>query len=150
MSEFAQARAVVPLGLAQTLAWASSYYLPAMLAAPMARELGIATPTVFAAFSVALVVSAIVGPWCGRLIDHHGRRPVLMGTSGLFAGALFALGMADSAPALFAAWALMGIAMGSGLYEAAFASLVRLYGHDSRNAITGITLCGRWAPRRSP
>ncbi|WP_128003349.1 MFS transporter [Piscinibacter defluvii] len=145
MNESAQARTVVPLGLAQTLAWASSYYLPAMLAAPMARDLGVATPTVFAAFSAALVVSAIVGPWSGRLIDHHGGRPVLMGTSVLFAAALVALGMADSAPALFAAWALMGIAMGSGLYEAAFASLVRLYGHDSRNAITGITLMAGFA-----
>lgn len=145
MSESAQARTVVPLGLAQTLAWASSYYLPAMLAAPMARDLGVATPMVFAAFSLALVVSAIVGPWSGRLIDHHGGRPVLMGTSGLFAAALVALGTADSAAALFAAWALMGLAMGSGLYEAAFATLVRLYGHDSRNAITGITLMAGFA-----
>jgi hypothetical protein len=29
---------------------------------------------------------------------------------------------------LFAAWALLGLAMGAGLYEAAFATLVRLYG----------------------
>ena len=120
MKTNAQTRAVVPLGLAQTLAWASSYYLPAMLAAPMARDLGIATPTVFAAFSVALVVSAFVGPWSGRLIDRHGGRPVLIGTSLLFAAGLAALGMADSTTTLFAAWALMGIAMGSGLYEAAF------------------------------
>ena len=35
---------VAALGTAQTLAWASSYYLPAMLAAPMARDLGIAPP----------------------------------------------------------------------------------------------------------
>ena len=49
---------VFKLGSAQTLAWASSYYLPAMLAAPMARDLGLATPTVFAAFSLALLVSA--------------------------------------------------------------------------------------------
>lgn len=145
MSESARARAVVPLGLAQTLAWASSYYLPAMLAVPMARDLGVGTPTVFAAFSLALVVSAIVGPWSGRLIDHHGGRPVLMGTNVLFAAGLVALGVADSTPALFAAWALLGLAMGSGLYEAAFASLVRLYGHDSRNAITGITLMAGFA-----
>jgi predicted MFS family arabinose efflux permease len=145
MKTSAQARAVVPLGLAQTLAWASSYYLPAMLAAPMARDLGIATPTVFAAFSVALVVSACVGPWSGRFIDRHGGRPVLIGTSLLFAAGLAALGMADSVTTLFAAWALMGIAMGSGLYEAAFAALVRLYGHGSRNAITGITLMAGFA-----
>jgi len=35
---------VAGLGSAQTLAWASSYYLPAMLAAPMARELGVSPP----------------------------------------------------------------------------------------------------------
>ena len=145
MKTSAQSRAVVPLGLAQTLAWASSYYLPAMLAAPMARDLGIATPTVFAAFSAALVVSAFVGPWSGRLIDRHGGRPVLIGTSLLFAAGLAGLGMADSATTLFAAWALMGLAMGSGLYEAAFAALVRLYGHSSRNAITGITLMAGFA-----
>ena len=145
MKTSAQARAVVPLGLAQTLAWASSYYLPAMLAAPMARDLGIATPTVFAAFSASLVVSAVVGPGTGRLIDRHGGRPVLIGTSVLFATGLAALGLADSAVALFAAWALMGVAMGSGLYEAAFAALVRLYGHNSRNAITGITLMAGFA-----
>jgi len=34
----------------------------------------------------------------------------------------------------------LGIAMAAGLYEAAFASMTRLYGHDSRGAITGITL----------
>jgi MFS family permease len=68
-------RTVAALGSAQTLAWASSYYLPAMLAAPMARELGVATPTVFAAFSLALVVSALLGPLAGRAIDRWGGRP---------------------------------------------------------------------------
>ena len=53
-----KAATVLALGSAQTLAWASSYYLPAVLAAPMARDLGVATPTVFAAFSSALLVSA--------------------------------------------------------------------------------------------
>ena len=32
---------VLALGTAQTLAWASSYYVPAVLAAPMARDLGV-------------------------------------------------------------------------------------------------------------
>lgn len=31
---------ITALGTVQTLAWASSYYLPAMLAVPMARDLG--------------------------------------------------------------------------------------------------------------
>ncbi len=136
---------VVTLGTAQTLAWASSYYLPAMLAAPMARDLGVATPTVFAAFSVALVISALVGPTTGRMIDLHGGRPVLMSTNLVFAAGLTALGLAQGPLMMFAAWALLGLAMGSGLYEAAFAALVRLYGHESRNPITGITLLAGFA-----
>lgn len=136
---------VAALGSAQTLAWASSYYIAALLAAPMARELRLREPTVFLAFSLALVVSAFVGPWAGRTIDRHGGRQLLMGTNLLFAAGLAALGLAQGPWTLFAAWALLGLAMGAGLYEAAFATLVRLYGHDSRNAITGITLIAGFA-----
>ena len=140
-----RARAVTALGLAQTLAWASSYYLPAMLAAPMARDLGVSVPTVFAAFSVALVVSALLGPYAGRAIDRWGGRPVLMGTNLVFALGLAGLGTAQSPVWMFAAWVVLGIGMGSGLYEAAFAALVRLYGHHSRGAITGVTLFAGFA-----
>lgn len=136
---------VAALGSAQTLAWASSYYIAALLAAPMARELGLREPTVFLAFSVALVVSAFVGPWAGRTIDRRGGRQLLMGTNLLFAAGLAALGLAQGTWTLFAAWVVLGLAMGAGLYEAAFATLVRLYGHDSRNAITGITLIAGFA-----
>lgn len=140
-----RAGVVAALGGAQTLAWASSYYLPAVLAAPMARELGIGTPAVFLAFSLALVVSAGVGPVSGRLIDRLGGRPVLMGTNLLFAAGLAALGAVQGPWGLAAAWVLIGVAMGSGLYEAGFAALVRLYGRDARNSITGITLIAGFA-----
>jgi len=136
---------VAALGTAQTLSWASSYYLVAILAAPMARDLGTGVPTVFAAFSGALIVSALIGPRAGRAIDRHGGRSVLMATSVLFALGLAALGLAHDPWTLFAAWALMGLAMGSGLYEAAFATLVRLYGQDARGAITGVTLVAGFA-----
>jgi predicted MFS family arabinose efflux permease len=136
---------VVALGSAQTLAWASSYYLPAVLAAPMARDLGVATPTVFAAFSVALLVSAALGPHAGRAIDRWGGRVVLAGTNVVFAVGLAALAFAQGRWTLFIAWAVLGIGMGSGLYEAAFAALVRLYDAGSRGAITGITLIAGFA-----
>lgn len=138
-------RVVLTLGTAQTLAWASSYYLPAMLARPMAADLGVAEPTVFAAFSAALGVSALVGPQAGRSIDRWGGRPVLMATSGLFALGLALMAGAQGPLGLFAAWAVLGLAMGSGLYEAAFASLVRLYGTGARSGITGITLIAGFA-----
>ena len=136
---------IAGLGLAQTIAWASSYYLPAMLAVPMARDLGVAPATVFGALSAALLISAALGPLAGRLIDRHGGRPLLILTSLLFAAGLGALALAQDAVGLFAAWTIIGVAMSMGLYEAAFATLVHLYGRDARRAITGITLIAGFA-----
>ena len=141
----AQLRTVVALGSAQTLAWASSYYLPAVLAAPIARDLGVAAPTVFAAFSAALLVAAALGPRAGAAIDRWGGRPVLVATNVVFAVGLAVLAAANGVAMLFIAWAILGIAMACGLYEGAFAALVRLYGAGSRNAITGITLIAGFA-----
>lgn len=135
----------VLLGVAQTLGWASSYYLPAVLAGAIGKDTGISTSTVFGAFSVALLVSAGIGPIAGRLIDRLGGRPVLIVSNLVFAAGLAALSQATHAGHVFAAWALMGLAMGSGLYEAAFATVVRLHGQDARRAITGITLFAGFA-----
>lgn len=136
---------VAALGTAQTLAWGSSYYLPAMLAAPIARELNAPSFTVFAAFSIALVVSAALGPHAGRSIDRFGGRPVLMTSNLIFAAGLLGLSRVDSVIELLLAWVVIGIAMGSGLYEAAFATVVRLQGEKARGAITGITLLAGFA-----
>ncbi|WP_411879908.1 MFS transporter [Polaromonas sp. YR568] len=145
MTTTSRAATIVQLGIAQTLAWASSYYLPAILAVPMARELGVSTPTVFAAFSAALVVSALLGPAAGKAIDRHGGRPVLAANSLVFAAGLIVLALAQGPVGLFAGWVILGIAMAAGLYEAAFAALVHLYGKDARGAITGITLFAGFA-----
>lgn len=136
---------VLRLGTTQTLAWASSYYLPALLAAPLAAELGMAVTHVFGAFTLALVISALVGPGAGRAIDRHGGRTVLRATNLLFAAGLAALGLAQAEWQVWAAWCVIGLAMGSGLYDAAFATLVRLYPVSARNAITGITLIAGFA-----
>lgn len=138
-------RVVGALGAAQTLAWASSFYLPAVLAGPMSRGLGLPVTQVFAAFSLALLVSAAVGPLAGRAIDRFGGRPVLIATNLVFALGLLALSRAEGPWGLFAAWVVIGIGMGSGLYEAAFAALVRLYGHAARDGITGVTLLAGFA-----
>jgi len=45
---------ILALGTTQTLAWASSYYLPAILADPIGRDLGMSANWIFAAFSAAL------------------------------------------------------------------------------------------------
>ena len=133
------------LGTAQTLAWGSTYYLPALLARPMADGLGLPISQIWIAFTVALLASAVLGPFAGRAIDRWGGRPVLMGTSVLFALGLASLSQVQGSTSLMLAWLLIGMAMGSGLYEAAFAALVRLQGTQARAAITGITLIAGFA-----
>jgi MFS family permease len=46
---------------------------------------------------------------------------------------------------LFAAWAILGLGMALGLYDAGFAALTALYGDQARGPITGITLIAGFA-----
>jgi MFS family permease len=136
---------ILALGTTQTLAWASSYYLPAILADPIARDLGVSSNWIFAAFSGSLVISAVLGPRVGRQIDLFGGRPVLSMSNLTLAAGLGLLGVTTSIPVLIAAWLLLGIGMGFGLYDAAFGALGRIYGETARRAITGITLIAGFA-----
>jgi MFS family permease len=138
-------RVVAALGTAQTLAWGSSYYLPAILADPIARDLGISSNWFFAAFSASLVISGLLGPRVGRQIDRVGGRQVLCASSVVLAAGLALLGASASVWMMSMAWLLLGIGMGLGLYDAAFGALGRIYGSDARASITGITLIAGFA-----
>src|SRR4051794_34616402 len=130
---------IIALGITQTLAWASSMYLPAILADPIARDLGVSSNWVFGAFSGALVLSALIGPRVGRQIDLVGGRSVLSMSNLMLAAGLALLGFTTSIPLLVIAWLLLGIGMGAGLYDAAFAALGRIYGDAARPSIPGLT-----------
>ena len=136
---------VAALGAAQTIGWASSYYIPAVLAAPMAAGFGLSPVWVFGAFSMAMVFSALIGPWAGGRIDRIGGRGVLMSSNLTFALGLTLLAVAPSPVILFTGWAVVGLGMGIGLYEAAFATLAGIYGKEARGPITGITLIAGFA-----
>jgi MFS family permease len=136
---------ILALGTAQTLAWASSVYLPAILADPIAHDLGVSANWIFGAYSGALVIAGLLGPRIGRQIDRVGGRPVLSISNLTLAGGLALLGFTHSIPMLMAAWLLLGIGMGYGLYDAAFGALGRIYGEGARGAITGITLIAGFA-----
>ncbi|HXP04363.1 MAG TPA: MFS transporter [Stellaceae bacterium] len=136
---------VAALGSTQTLAWASSYYLPAILGAPIAKTLGLAPSLFFGIFSVALLLSSGLAPIVGRVIDRHGGRPVLALSNVVLAMGLAMLGLAQGVGGLIAAWLVLGVGTAMGLYSPAFATLTRLYGVGARAPITGITLFAGFA-----
>jgi predicted MFS family arabinose efflux permease len=136
---------VSALGTTQTLAWASSYYLPAILADDIAAGTGTSRPWVFGIFSGSLLLSAALSPWVGRMIDRRGGHGVLVASNVVFAAGLAALAVSTGIVTLAAAWCLLGIGMALGLYDAAFATLTGIFGREARSPITGITLFAGFA-----
>ncbi|MFC0190667.1 MULTISPECIES: MFS transporter [Aureimonas] len=137
---------VIPaLGVFEILAWGSSYYLPAVLALPIATDTGWPLPWIIGGLTVGLLVSAAASPWIGATIGRAGGRAVLASGAVLLASGLAVLGSAANLPTFLAGWLAMGLGMGMGLYDPAFATLGRLYGSDARSAITTLTLWGGFA-----
>jgi len=96
-----RALVVGALGLARTLAWGSSYYLPAILAGPISAGVGVPRSWVFGALSSALLIAAFAGPAVGRIVDRRGGRGVLSNI--VLAAGLVALSAANGPIVLFAA-----------------------------------------------
>jgi MFS family permease len=140
-------RAVVvsALGITQILAWGSSYYLLAVLAQPIQRDTGWPLAWTVGGLSLGLLVAGLISPRVGRAIEAHGGRPVLAGSAVLLASGQLGLALAPGLPAYVLAWVIMGLGMGAGLYDAAFATLGRLYGQSARQTITALTLFGGFA-----
>ena len=136
---------VAAIGMTQTLAWGSSYYLPAILADPIAAGLDVPKSLFFGFFSGSLLLQAALGPMIGKAIDRHGGRGVLVLSNLVLGAGLVWLAFAQGPVGLAGAWAALGIGMALGLYDAAFATLTALFGREARGPITGITLIAGFA-----
>ena len=133
------------LGFAQILAWGTSFYFPAVFAGPIVADTGWSLGWVVGGTSVGLLVAGLISPQVGRIIDLHGGRPVLLASSLFYAAGLIGIGLSPALPVYLMAWVLLGIGMGTGLYDAVFAALGRMYGSAARGPITNLTLFGGFA-----
>jgi hypothetical protein len=133
-------RVTLAIGCTQTLAWATTYYIPATMAGAAAAEFGASRAVMLGGFSLALLVCGLCSPWVGRRIDRLGGRGVMAQGALITATGLGLMAMSRSIPIWYLAWMVTGIGMAMGLYDAAFGSLGRLLGKDARAAITGVTL----------
>jgi MFS family permease len=137
---------VIPvLGVTQILAWGSSYYLLAVLAQPIASDTGWPLAWVVGGLSLGLLVAGIVSPRVGDSIQRLGGRLVLATSAVFLALGLAGLALSPNLPLYVISWLVLGVGMGAGLYDAAFATLGRLYGQRARTAIATLTLFGGFA-----
>lgn len=136
---------ITALGVAQILAWGTSFYFPAVFAGPIVADTGWSLGMVVSGTTVGLLVAGLISPQVGRFIHKHGGRSVLLSSSVLYAAGLAGIGLSPTLPIYLAAWILLGLGMGTGLYDAVFAALGHMYGHEARTPITNLTLFGGFA-----
>jgi MFS family permease len=96
-------------------------------------------------FSVGLLVAGLVSPYVGRSIDRYGGHVVMTIGSLICALGLFLIVHAVNRVAYYGVWTVLGVGMGSNLYDPAFASLGRIFGVGARRPITALTLIAGFA-----
>jgi MFS family permease len=136
---------VAALGLTQIIGYGTLYYAFSIMAKDVAASLQVTTPTLYAIFSVGLLIGGFASPLLGRLMDRHGA-PRLMALGSLLSGlALAALSIVPNI-ALFAVLLclleLVGVLV---LYSAAFPTLAQFDGLNARRSITHLTLIAGFA-----
>ncbi|TPN57297.1 MULTISPECIES: MFS transporter [unclassified Mesorhizobium] len=136
---------ITTLGVTQIMAWGSSYYLPAVIAPAVAADTGWPLAWVVGGLSLGLLTAGVISPHVGSSIERHGGRNVLAFSAGCIGLGQIGLAVAPNLAAYIGAWLVIGLGMGAGLYDAAFGTLGRLYGHGARSAITTLTLFGGFA-----
>jgi predicted MFS family arabinose efflux permease len=136
---------ITALGVAQILAWGTSFYFPAVFASAIVADTGWSLGLVVSGTSIGLLVAGLISPQVGRLIDRYGARPLILTSPLFYAVGLTGVGLAADLPIYLVSWVVIGIGMGTGLYDAVFAALGRIYGKQAREPITNLTLFGGFA-----
>lgn len=142
---FGSWRAVIVLGVTQILAWAALFYPPVLMMPLIAAERGWSLAFAMSGFSLALLVAGFCAPTAGGLIDRHGGHVVMAGGALIGALGLALLTVAVHPAAYLATWIILGVAISATLYDPAFATLGRIFGHAARQPITALTLAGGFA-----
>ncbi|QDL96147.1 MFS transporter [Rhodopseudomonas palustris] len=138
-------RAVGVLAVTQILCWGILIYPPVLTMPYLAEAHGWSLAFGMSGFSLALVISGILSPTVGGLIDRHGGNMVMAPGALIGAAGMVLIASVDLWPVYFLGWALLGVAMASNLYDPAFATLARLFGATARRQITFVTFAGGFA-----
>lgn len=136
-------RAALPaLCATQITSWGIVYYAFPVLLPRLTADTGWSTNAATAAFSLALLVSAIAGIPIGRTLDRRGPRAVMTAGSVLGTLALLVIATAPNLAVFTLGWVLAGLTMAATFYPPAFAALTRWWGPDRIRALTIVTLAG--------
>lgn len=134
------------LGIGQILLWGGSYFILSVLAEPIMKDTGWSYQLVYGSLSLSLLISGLLLPKIGNIINAYERNFVLHYAGVVMALGLIVLGLSQHFVMFLAGWSIIGVAMGMGLYDALFASLGKKYGKGTSKVIVQVTLIASLAP----
>lgn len=128
------------LAVTCTLSYGILYYTFSVFTLPMEQELDWTRAQTSLGFSLALIVSGLLGPTLGKHVDRKGARGVM--TLGSLLGSLLVALWANvhTLWQYFAVWTLMGVAWAAVFYEVAFTVINHWFRQHRSRALLMITL----------
>ena len=130
----------LPLAIAQTVIWASIFYIFPALLPTWERETDWTKTELTGAFTLSLLLAAATSPLAGRLIDRGYGRELMLGGTLLAIACLLTLSQVATLWQFYAVWLVLGLCMSASLYEPCFANLIRHLTDKAKPTITRITL----------
>ena len=145
MTDRGDATAVWLLAVGQTLTYAALYYAFAALLPDLEIATGWSKAQLAAGPTCGFLVTAVLTPFTGRLVDRGWGGELLIWMPMLGAVALVGLSFTQTPYAWIAGWLVIGVAQAGSFYETCFAFLTRRLGDGARGAITKVTLVAGFA-----
>ncbi len=136
---------VITLSVTEITSWGALYYAFTVFINPMRETLGWSSASISGAFSLALLLSGVIGLPLGRWLDYHGPRLVMTAGSVAAVALLVAWSRVDNLTAFYLIWAGLGVTMGAVLYEPAFFVIATWFRRKRGQALTLLTFFAGFA-----
>lgn len=133
-------RATAVLAVTQVIGWGSTFYLPGVLSRTMAADIGVSPEFIFGGVTIMLVMSGLLSPTLGRLLDRHGAASFLAVGSLLTGVSLALLGLVTGPVTYALVWLALGFSTTLALTLPSFTAMAQIAGQNARQSMIVLML----------
>ena len=138
-------RIVWALSVTTTISYGVLLYAFAVILPSMRRDLHASLGALSAAVSISIAVTAVLAPFVGAWLDHHGARSLMAVGSLVAAASVVAWSKARTLPELYLAFIAVGLASSAVLYDSAFAVIAVWFERERNSALLTTTIVAGFA-----
>lgn len=126
---------IAGLSLTRLIGWGVNFWSPAVLAALLARDIGLSIQFAFGGLTVLLIIGAVIAPALGRHAERYGTRG-LMSLGAAICGVGFVMLAAAQGPwSYLVAWAVIGIGHAMSLANMGSVTVAQIMDERARRVI---------------